>query len=178
MKGIVFTELLEMAETQYGAEFVNKVISKVDSKSNGVYTSVGNYDHSELVAIIGAMSEETNLPMKELMFQYGKFLFRKFVEYYPVFFEEVDHPFDLLESVDSHIHREVLKLYPNAELPTFSCVKIDSFNFEMIYKSSRKMEDFAYGLIDESIRYFGYSGDVKMKESGPSEITFIIQLNG
>ena len=49
MKGIVFTEFLEMVETKFGLETVDNIIENSDLKSEGIYTSVGTYDFNEMV---------------------------------------------------------------------------------------------------------------------------------
>lgn len=177
MKGVIFTELLEMIEKEYGASCVNNSIEKLESKSNGVYTSVGNYDHSELVRLLQSISNETGVSHKILLFEYGKYLFHKFVEYYPAFFNEVKHPFDFLESVDKYIHVEVLKLYPQAELPSFSTNRISSNSMEMIYVSKRRMEDFAHGLIVQSLVYFQKKGGVVINPLAEDKVSFIIEIN-
>jgi hypothetical protein len=68
--------------------------------------------------------------------------------------------FSFLNSIDQYIHPEVLKLYPDAELPRFDA-EIKSDN-EMIlnYMSSRKMSDLAIGLIKGAAKYFKEDVDV------------------
>ena len=68
--------------------------------------------------------------------------------------------FSFLNSIDQYIHPEVLKLYPDAELPRFqSEIKSDN---EMVlnYMSSRKMSDLAIGLIKGAANYFEEDVDV------------------
>ena len=58
-----------------------------------------------------------------------------------------------MSSIDSHIHVEVLKLYPEASLPRFETI-MEGDLMSMIYTSQRKMASFAQGLIEGSIEYF------------------------
>jgi len=178
MKGIMFTELLEMAEIEFGPEFVNNVINNLDSESNGIYTAVGNYDHKELVNLLKVMSTEAKLSSNVLMYNYGRYLFKKFIKYYPAFFENISHPFDFLESIDVYIHKEVLKLYPNAELPKFECNRISSSSMEMIYTSVRRMEDLAHGLIEECLIHFNSTGAIEMIEVSAEQVKFTVDING
>ena len=162
---------------EHGAKLVNNVIDKLDSKTNGVYTSVGHYDHSELHDLLKSISNETEITMDDLMHQYGKFLFKKFITYYPAFFENIEHPFDFLESVDSYIHKEVLKLYPDAELPNFTCKIQNMTSMEMIYSSKRRMENFAKGLIEECLMHFEKTGTVDMAVINSEEVLFTIEIH-
>ena len=52
MKGIVFTEFLEMVEETIGLETVDYIIYKSELKSEGIYTSVGTYDFFEMLSLI------------------------------------------------------------------------------------------------------------------------------
>ena len=48
MKGVVFTEFLEMVYQKFGIEMVNALIENNDLSSDGVYSAVGTYHHSEM----------------------------------------------------------------------------------------------------------------------------------
>ena len=63
MKGIVFTEFLEMVENTFGLETVDYIIYKSDLKSEGAYTSVGTYDFFEMLSLISNLSEKVNIPV-------------------------------------------------------------------------------------------------------------------
>ena len=52
MKGIVFTEFLEMVEDRHGLDFCDELLEGTDLASGGVYTSVGTYAVAELVAVL------------------------------------------------------------------------------------------------------------------------------
>jgi hypothetical protein len=58
MKGIVFTEFLDLVEAKFGLETVDEIIEKSDLKSKGVYTSIGTYDFSEMLSLITNLSEK------------------------------------------------------------------------------------------------------------------------
>ena len=56
MKGIVFKEFIDMVEATFGEEMLDTVIENSDLPSGGVYTSVGTYPHTELVAMVVTLS--------------------------------------------------------------------------------------------------------------------------
>jgi len=41
MKGIVFTEFLDLVEEKFGMEMVDKIITQSELESEGAYTAVG-----------------------------------------------------------------------------------------------------------------------------------------
>lgn len=154
MKGIVFTEFIEMVEETFSLEMADQIIESAQPESGGIYTAVGTYDHKELVSLVVSLSHETGTPIPELLHAFGKHLFLRFSQGYPKFFEGAEDAFDLLERVDGHIHVEVRKLYPDAELPKFQTTRLDANRFEMIYTSSRHFEDLAEGLIHACAEYY------------------------
>jgi len=137
MKGIVFTEFLEMVEAKFGYEVVDHIIEESKLESNGIYTSIGTYPHSEIVQLLMNLSDKVDLDPGLLLREFGKYLFDTFLASYPQFFTAVDNAFDFLHSIDKHIHVEVLKLYPDATLPKFISEEKDDGTMIMTYKSER-----------------------------------------
>ena len=80
-------------------------------------------------------------------------LFRSAVKY-PDFFEGCGSLFDFLESVDRHIHVEVNKLYPDAELPKFRTVSRGADHLAIDYESCRPLEHLAEGMIQAAAAHF------------------------
>lgn len=161
MKGVVFTEFIEMVEEAYSPQVADEMIVSSELPSNGIYTSVGTYDHSEMVQLVTQLSQLTGTDIVHVLQKYGEFLFAKFVKGYPVFFDGVDSAFDLLKSIEEHIHIEVRKLYPDAELPTFEYEEPSENQLILIYRSPRGLGHFARGLINGCIHHFGRPIDVE-----------------
>ena len=88
-------------------------------------------------------------------------------------------PMDMLESVENHIHVEVRKLYPGAELPTFKIVTRNDDFMEMIYYSDRSLYMFAKGLMEKTFEHYNKNATVEfelLKENG-TEVRFLISQN-
>lgn len=161
MKGVVFTEFLEMVETKFGYDMVDHILNQSDLESGGIYTAVGTYDHKEMFTLLRHLSEKAQIGIPDLLHVYGRYLFRYFVANYSDFFTHQTNSFDFLESIETHIHVEVKKLYPDAELPRFVTNRPDNQTLIMIYHSNRKMADFAEGLISECMEFFGEPCDIQ-----------------
>ncbi|MCA9174595.1 MAG: heme NO-binding domain-containing protein [Planctomycetales bacterium] len=160
MKGVVFTEFLELVETEFGLDVADRILSSSDLSTGGAYTTVGTYDHRELIQLVGRLSDETELPASALVEAFGEHLCRCFVASFPELFAGADNAFDFLASVEGIIHSEVRKLYPDAELPTFEYGQSAPGKMEMTYRSTRPFADLAEGLIHASIAHFGGEIDV------------------
>lgn len=176
MKGLVFREFLEMVEQEYGYEMVDAVIEESHIPSKGAYTSVGTYPHTEMFQLLEQLAIKTKLPESRLLKTFGEYVFGIFAKKYPVFFEHKTNSFQLLSEVENKIHVEVLKLYPEAELPNFECEIVNENEMVMLYKSGRKMSDFAEGLINGCFKYFKEEAKIEktvIKRDG-SEVQFKI----
>ena len=154
MKGIIFTEFLEMVEEKFSPEVADKIIAASDLVTGGAYTSVGTYHHSELIEMVGHLSQESGIEVVPLVKVFGEHLFSRFVELYPEFFEGVDSCFGFLDLIEDHVHVEVKKLYPDAELPSFATQRPEPQKLVMIYQSMRPLAPVAEGLILGCIAHF------------------------
>lgn len=155
MKGIVFTEFLEMVETRFSADMVDDIIDAAAPPSGGAYTAVGTYDHSELVGMVVALSERSGLAVPTLIHAFGQHMFGRFHANYPAFFAGVGGAVQFLSGIEDIIHAEVLKLYPDAQLPRFECEPLPDGGLRMVYRSPRHFDDLAHGLIDGAIAHWG-----------------------
>jgi Haem-NO-binding len=162
MKGIVFTEFMEMVESRFSADLLDDVIAAADLPHGGAYTSVGTYDHAELVRMVVALSDKTQVPVPHLIKAFGAYLFGRFQALYPGFFQGVPDALTFLSGIENIIHAEVIKLYPDAQLPQFQCQRLGN-GLEMLYLSPRHFEDLAHGLIEGAIAHWG-GGLVVMRE--------------
>ncbi len=157
MKGIVFAEFLEMVEDQFGFEVADDIVTNSDLPSGGAYTAVGAYDHQEMVTLVSNLSQKTDIAVPDLLKAFGKYLFNRFTVGYGAFFKDVPSAMDFLSGIENHIHVEVKKLYPDAELPRFEIHRPDSNQMEMVYRSERGLADLAEGLLNGCIEYFDES---------------------
>lgn len=155
MKGVIFTEFLEMVEQNFGLEMVDRLVTRSDMESNCAYTSVGTYDHAELVELVVGLSEETDASCKELVFGFAQHLFASFTKKYSSILGGINSSFELLESIEGFIHVEVRKLYPDAELPEITFTQIDPNHSELIYRSARPFADLCEGLIRACGKHYG-----------------------
>lgn len=155
MKGVVFTEFLEMVEGRYSVDMVDDILDDANLTSGGTYTAVGTYDHREMVSLVLALSKRTDVPAPDLLRAFGEHLFGRFVANYPGFFAKTSDAFTFLAGLDEIIHAEVRKLYPDAELPRFDVESRDEHRLVLLYTSTRHFEDLAEGLLRGCVAHFG-----------------------
>ncbi|WP_452602899.1 heme NO-binding domain-containing protein [Pontimicrobium sp. MEBiC06410] len=179
MKGIVFTEFLDLVEDKFGLEMVDNIINNSQLESGGVYTSVGTYKFSEMLQLLQHLSENTNISIDDLLLVYAEHFFGVLKDSYPELLATYKDPIEMLSSIENHIHVEVRKIYPDAELPTFVIESKTENSLIMIYKSSRAMHHFGLGLMNKTFEHFNSTATITLeniKEDG-TEVKFIINKN-
>jgi hypothetical protein len=154
MKGLVFTEFAELVEAKFGLEVLDRIIETTGPASGGAWTAVGTYDAADLVALVGALSKETGERPAVLVRTFGEHLLERFADHYPEFFAPHRSAFHFLRNVESYIHAEVLKLYPDAQLPRFTYDGDGAKRLVVTYRSRHAFADLAEGLIRGAIAHY------------------------
>ena len=113
MKGIVLTEFLELVETKFGLEVVDKIISASKLESEGIYTSVGTYEFSEMLQLLQHLSAHTKISIDALLLVYAEHFFSVIESSYPGLLAIYKDPIEMISSIENHIHVEVRKIYPS-----------------------------------------------------------------
>ncbi len=163
MKGIILSEFVEFLELSLGNDSAQDIIDEAGIDSQGVYTRVGQYDYQELIHLLTQSVAKTGIDQNVLLNDFSEHLFLVFKRDYGLFFEGVDSAVEMLMQVDNHIHVEVLKLYPDAELPRFES-SVDGQLMTLYYKSPRPLASVALALVGACLKYFGNSDSLLSSE--------------
>lgn len=174
MKGIIFVEFVDMLDVTVSATVVEELLEEADLPSGGAYTAVGTYSFEEMVTLVTLLSEKTGIPATELQKTFGQHLFKGFVTKYPSLFKDGDDTYSLLARVNDTIHVEVLKLYPDAELPHFTHTWREDGQMELVYRSTRPFADVAEGLIVGCMNHFGDDLELTRTDISPAPNTHSI----
>lgn len=179
MKGVVFTEFINMVEEKFGYDIVDELLMQDGLTDDGAYTAVGTYPHTEMVQLVMGLHQKTEVEVPLLLKTFGKHLFGVFSKSYGVFFEHAKNAFDFLNSIENYIHVEVQKLYPDAELPRFENTMIDNKTLQMDYYSDRSMADLAEGLIESTFEHYQEDAhiDKTIVEPNGKHVRFVLKIN-
>tara|TARA_B110000879_G_scaffold37474_1_gene52235 strand:+ start:4532 stop:5071 length:540 start_codon:yes stop_codon:yes gene_type:complete len=164
MKGIIFTQFLEMVEDKWGLSMLDELITKAKDPIDGAYNSVDTYDHKQLVNLVVELSKKTDIPVADLLEVYGKYLFSKLAEENPKLMKGIHSTFDMLLNIQTAIHTEVLKLHTDANPPRFESKIVSENEMELTYHSHRSMADVAIGLIKGCAAYYKETIEIETLE--------------
>ena len=155
MKGVIFNAVQDAVERVFGANAWDDTLDRAEA--GGSYTSLGNYEDAELVAIITSLPDETGDSVAERLRWVGINCVPFLVGAFPQFFEGVSLR-EFLPALNHMIHPEVRKLYPGATPPDFDIADIDDQTVSLRYVSERQLcwlaEGFTMGVaahLDEQV---------------------------
>lgn len=152
MKGILFTDFVEFVERE--------LPSAAGQLGHGAYSPLGSYPDDELLALVARAGAAADVPATEVLRRFGAHLFRTLATLYPVFVDGIGSSLQLLGGIETYVHGEVKKLYPDAEFPRFEVRARAQGHLEMVYRSRRPLADLAEGMIRGCIAWFGDRVDI------------------
>jgi len=147
MKGMVFTELVEFVEEKFGFDVADSMIEASLLPDKGSYTQAANYSFDELLSIISKLSEITGIDIGTLIETYARHLFGRIVGLYPPMTQNFTSALPFIAQVDTFIHPQVKKLYPDADLPSFQMISMDEKILVIDYISNKPLIPMARGLM-------------------------------
>ena len=156
MKGVVLSEFVQFAETRYAVP-----------PPSGAYNAVKTYDFDELLGLVDAAAAGAEGGRSEVLRTFGFQLFGRFAALYPIFFFDAESALDLLGGINSYVHDEVQKLYPDAQFPHFDVAREASDRLTLVYRSARPLADLAEGMIRGCVAHFGRPVTVEREDLAP-----------
>lgn len=179
MKGIVFTEFLEMVEEKFGIETADSIITNSNLKSEGIYTAVGTYDFKEMLSLVTNLHKETNIDVDTLVHAYGVYFFNTVKKGYHDILDYYKGAFDMIAGIEKHIHVHVRKIYPDAELPYFITHEESDDKLVLEYHSERAMSSFALGLMESTLDHYKEKATIKREflEEDGTKVLFTLTRN-
>ncbi len=174
MKGIIFAELIGFMEEVGGLDFAEQVLASSELPNDGAFTRIGTYPAAYALKMVGVASEVSGVPADQLCRQYGEWLFARFVILYPKIVGQYPTAEVMLEHVGSHIHEEVVVLYPDAKPPKVTATRDDD-DLIIHYSSHRPMAHIAYGLVKGCMVHYGDTRQVEwVGDNDPASASFRI----
>lgn len=175
MKGIIFTEFLDIIEETFGLDICQQMLDQASDK--GIYTAVGSYDHLALVKLILTLSKITKIPPESLQEIFGEAVFSRLLQTMPEMADSQQGTFSFIKKVETYIHTEVKKLYPDATPPRFDFLSESETHMVMDYQSARCMSHVCLGLIKGCANHFGQTVAISMEPQNKDQSHVRFNLN-
>src|SRR5262245_21330283 len=152
MKGIVFNLLEEVVSSEHGEATWDALLESAGVV--GAYSSLGNYPDEEIGRIVGAASQALNRSPQDVVRWFGRRAIPLLARGYPAFFAPHSRARDFLLTLNTIIHPEVRKLYPDAIVPEFVFETPAPDQMIVGYQSPRRLCALAEGFIEGAADHY------------------------
>lgn len=176
MKGVIFTEFLEMMEDLMGLEFTNQVIENAHLENKGAYTSVGFYQHQDIIKLMESLNHYVKNPRNMLLKSYGELFFYRLSAKYPQSLKKYGSTFNFLQQAPQLLDQEIRKLEPQASIPDIKTELLSPYSLHLYYYSEEKMSYLLEGLIHGCIGQFEEQISLKREnlDSEEKKVRFVL----
>ncbi len=154
MKGLVFNLLEDFIVEGWGEEAYEQIFAECPLKTKGPFVGPGTYPDSDLVAIAQVGAAKLGVSLDDALVAFGKFSFPRLAAKVPKLMRHQRDAKRFLMSIDSVIHVEVRKLFPEAITPRFTCVDTGEDELQIRYESKRGLCRFMEGLLQGVAEHF------------------------
>ncbi len=157
MKGVVFNIFEDFVVESYGAETYEALLDAAEIPSEEPFLGPRTYPDEMMTALVVAASRSLGVEIPLLLRLFGGALFHGLHARAPSLANAYDDPRIFLLAVESVVHMEVRKLYPESYVPTFEYETPDEDSVILTYRSRRKLCHLMEGLLDGMADHFGTS---------------------
>ena len=163
MKGIIFNLLEDFIIESLDEEQYEAILAECELQTAEPFVGPGTYPDEDLLAIVNKTVQAMGISQADALRAFGKFHIPKLAEKFPDFMTPHKHPKSFLKTIESIVHTEVKKLYPDAKLPQFSYKDPSDKRLTILYKSDRKFCHLVEGLIEGVAEY--YDSPIRYKQT-------------
>src|SRR5215831_13867323 len=114
MRGEIFNEFLEFSAENVGPEAAATMTTREGTRAAAGYEPARHYELDELVHLADQLAMMRREPRRAVLASFGAHLFQYFAALYPTFLDGAGSAIGVLAGIESHVHGELKKLYPDA----------------------------------------------------------------
>ncbi len=148
MKGSIFKLFEEFVTERYGLDAYEGLLDTTSLETTEPFVGPGTYPAGDLLALLTTASANHDISVDDLLRGLGRYAFSFLAGAVPTLMEGLDDPRSFLLGLESVIHTEVRKLYPDADPPRFTAVELGPADLELRYQSALGLFSLVEGLLD------------------------------
>lgn len=168
MKGVILTGFVDWLRARYDDDFADDVIDATELDSAGAYTAVGVYPYTDLIALSETVAAHERVASDDVLRDFARESFGALAEDHSFLLYGIEDGLRLLEVTESHIHVEVLALYPDTRLPTIETRRLPDGGMELTYSSLEPLAAMCEGRILGALDLFDDDYRVECTVMDPS----------
>jgi hypothetical protein len=178
MKGIVFNIMERAVSETRGEDAWDQLLDAAGLQ--GAYTSLGNYPHADFMKLVEAAAADFDMTPRLVLRWIGRAALPEFARRYPELFSRHRDARSFVLTLNSMIHPEVRKLYPEAGVPVFDFDTSSEDVLVIGYRSRRRLCGFGEGLLDGTAAHYGERAAIERPECvlrGDERCVFAIRFS-
>lgn len=154
MKGVIFKAFEDFVTTNWGDEVYEQLLDNTQLTTDEPFVGPGTYPDADLLALVSTAIAKLGVPLEDALRAFGKHAFPLLAAGAKDLVDAHAHPKPFLAVVDSIIHMEVRKLYPDAETPRVLIEDVGPDKAVLRYESARGLCAVLVGLVEGAGDYF------------------------
>ncbi|MBS1489117.1 MAG: heme NO-binding domain-containing protein [Bacteroidetes bacterium] len=153
MHGIIFLQLQKFIKASSSPEVFSKIMDEAKLRGK-FFDATKAYPDEELVAIFSTTCKTLNLDPEVALEEFGKFITPSLLTTYKPYIKNEWGCMDLLENIESTIHRVVRASNAGASPPELVITRINPAEVQIDYTSKRKMISLGIGIIKKIAEHY------------------------
>ena len=145
MHGVIFAELRNYAESKHGLGTWFALLEKADLTGR-TYLPIQDYSDADAMALVGAASVVTGLPVASVLEDFGEFIVPDLIKMYGHLLKPEWNTIDVIDNTEQTVHSVVRIKNPGAKPPQLQTVRRSKDEVLLKYNSPRKMCALAVGI--------------------------------
>jgi len=173
MYGVIFDFLRNyVIERHGGVETWRELLKASGQSPHKIYFPTGEYPDAEIVALAKSASEALNLPLTDVLEDFGSFVGPSLLSFYHMYVSNPEwKTFAVIENASGHIHDVIHKHNPSRKPPLLKARRLSDDEMSITYRSARKMCPVVRGIVRGMGDKFGESFKIEetacMHHGGP-----------
>lgn len=163
MKGLLFTELLEMVEEDFGYNTASSIVVRSSLSSKGIYTTARTYHRNEMNVLFQQLHQQTKLPFDHLTQAFGRHLCKKMLIAYP------QHR--------AYINRIFVFITKRKTVPVFEFLGADKKTLTILFAPQLKTNCVTEGVIQGYVGYLQLLNRAQESVLPDGRRKFVLSLN-
>jgi len=149
MYGVMFGFLREYVQKNHGGEETWRALLKASGESAyKIHFATKDYPDEEIVAIATAAATALDMPLADVLEDFGSYVGPRLVEFYHPYIEQHNQDvFSIVVHAGANIHNQLHAHNPDRKPPTLSAKIIDPEHMEVHYKSPRRLCHIVRGVL-------------------------------
>ena len=148
MKGTIFTTFESFVVDSFGEDVYDDIVDAAELETTEPFVGPGTYPASDMMALVASACARLDLTADDALAAFGRYAFPKLAAAVPELMAGIDDARSFFESLESVIHTEVRKLYPDAEPARFASEVTGPQTMLLHYRSPLGLHALVGGFID------------------------------